>query len=181
MRKLLYLSLILVTGLLAAAVWHSITLQKRVAELEHDAYPLVNIMSDYLRFADKLYLAGEAGNWELANWYAWKLTKATWPVTEGEVVEYRSVEDYDVASADGSNARSGHRSPERGDCCGRQGIVPRASRSLARRLQRLPSRDPARFCPRCRAEPIFLSRTILCIVRQALMTPCGFSASCSGE
>jgi hypothetical protein len=55
-------------------------------------------MADYLRFTDKLYLAGEAGNWELARWYAWKLTKASFPVKASKVVEYRSVEEYDLAA-----------------------------------------------------------------------------------
>lgn len=101
MRKSVYALTALITGLLGILAWHSLTLEKRVSELEHEAYPLVNIMSDYLRFADKVYLAGEAGNWELANWYTWKLTKATLPVKAGKVAEYRSVDSYDIAELTG--------------------------------------------------------------------------------
>ncbi|MET3375440.1 hypothetical protein ABIC89_004509 [Variovorax boronicumulans] len=76
--------------------WYVWRTEQRVTQLENEAHPLVDIMGNYLRFSEKIYWAGDAGNWELADWYSWKLTKAMWPVKEGRVPEYADVKDYNV-------------------------------------------------------------------------------------
>jgi len=58
-------------------------------------YVLVDVMGQFQRFADKLYFAGAAKNWELADWYLWKLEAAALPVIEGRIEVYRT-EKYDV-------------------------------------------------------------------------------------
>lgn len=88
----------LAAAALAAAVcagtgWYVFNLERR---LEHP-FRMADVMADYQRYADKLYFAGQARNWELARWYLWKLTKASWVVADGDVAEYRPVEEYDVA------------------------------------------------------------------------------------
>jgi hypothetical protein len=49
------------------------------------------------RSSSMIYFAGTARNWELAGWYLWKLRKISWVVADGSVVEYRGIENYDVA------------------------------------------------------------------------------------
>ncbi|GAB3386885.1 hypothetical protein GCM10027514_28130 [Azotobacter armeniacus] len=83
----------LTTAVLAGLGWHASSLERRLAH----TFRLADVMADYQRYADKLYFAGQAQNWELADWYLWKLTKASWVVADGDVVEYRSVKEYDVA------------------------------------------------------------------------------------
>lgn len=52
-------------------------------------YLVVDVMAQLQRFADKLYFSGRAHNWELAEWYLWKLEQAALPVIEGRVEAYR--------------------------------------------------------------------------------------------
>jgi hypothetical protein len=61
-------------------------------------YELLDVMHMFQTYADKLYFAGRARNWELAGWYRWKLEAAALPVVDGEVEPYRT-ERYDAQSA----------------------------------------------------------------------------------
>lgn len=81
---------------LATLGWHVWRTEQRMTQLESETHPLVDIMGNYLRFSEKIYWAADAGNWELADWYSWKLTKAMRPVKEGRVREYAGVKDYNV-------------------------------------------------------------------------------------
>lgn len=58
-------------------------------------YVLLDVMHQFQRYADKLYFSGEALNWELADWYLWKLEAAALPVIKGRVEPYRT-ERYDA-------------------------------------------------------------------------------------
>lgn len=72
-------------------------LEARITPIEDHAFALVSTMGQYQRFAEKLYFAGEAEHWELAEWYAWKLNRAMNVVMEGHVGDYRDAEEYDVS------------------------------------------------------------------------------------
>jgi hypothetical protein len=65
------------------------------AEAPPKPYVLLDVMHQFQRYADKLYFSGKAKNWELANWYRWKLEAAALPVIEGRVEPYR-YEGYDA-------------------------------------------------------------------------------------
>lgn len=94
MRKIRWLlAASLATAFAGTAAWYVQSVEKRLAH----SFRMVDVMADYQRYADKIYFAGKAENWELAGWYLWKLRKASWVVADGLVTEYRSVEDYDVA------------------------------------------------------------------------------------
>ena len=67
--------------------------EESVVEAPPRPYVLLDVMHQFQRYADKLYFSGKARNWELANWYRWKLEAAAIPVIEGRVEPYR-YEDY---------------------------------------------------------------------------------------
>jgi hypothetical protein len=52
-------------------------------------YELLDVMHQFQRYADKLYFSGKAKNWELADWYRWKLEAAAIPVIDGRIEPYR--------------------------------------------------------------------------------------------
>ena len=58
-------------------------------------YVLLDVMHQFQRYADKLYFSGKAGNWELADWYLWKLESAALLVVEHRVEPYRT-DSYDA-------------------------------------------------------------------------------------
>ncbi|MEX1146753.1 MAG: hypothetical protein WEB93_00075 [Sphingomonadales bacterium] len=79
-------------------VW---TLDRRFATVEDQAFSVVATMGQYQRFVEKLYFAGEAVNWPLAKWYAWKLNATLLVMKEGQIGHYRAVTAYDVAELTG--------------------------------------------------------------------------------
>ncbi|SIR47456.1 hypothetical protein SAMN05216509_2452 [Pseudomonas sp. B10] len=95
MKKIKWLAVSALTvALVGGTAWYIFSLEKRLTH----SFRMVDVMADYQRYADKLYFAGTEENWELAGWYLWKLRKASWVVADGSVIEYRGVEDYDVAT-----------------------------------------------------------------------------------
>jgi hypothetical protein len=65
------------------------------AATKYRPYLLMDVMHQFQRYVDKLYFAGKAQNWRLAEWYLWKIEQSALPLIEGEVEPYRN-EKYDA-------------------------------------------------------------------------------------
>jgi hypothetical protein len=88
-RRAAMLLLLLVTGALSAASADA-EVPKRFRP-----YRLMDVMHQFQRYVDKLYFAGSARNWRLAEWYLWKIEQSAIPLIEGEVEPYRN-DSYDA-------------------------------------------------------------------------------------
>ncbi|MEP0986170.1 hypothetical protein [Ekhidna sp.] len=64
------------------------------AEKEVENYPVLETMGYYQRFSQKLWLAGQNQNWELADFYTHELEEVTEKLVEGNVIH----DDYNISN-----------------------------------------------------------------------------------
>jgi hypothetical protein len=84
---------ILLLGLLSPAAL--VSKEEAESQTRYRPYLLMDVMHQFQRYVDKLYFAGKAQNWRLAEWYLWKIEQSALPLIEGEVEPYRN-EKYDT-------------------------------------------------------------------------------------
>lgn len=80
--------ILLVLSLVATGVlWHRVnTIEAWAAEQTTD-YPLGEMMGYMQRYADKLWHAGQAGNWELAQFYQGEIAETVEDISHAKVVK----------------------------------------------------------------------------------------------
>lgn len=84
--KTAILLLLLVLALVADGVlWQRVTAIERQLAARSADYPLGEMMGYMQRYADKLWFAGEAGNWELAGFYRGEIAETEEGIAQARV------------------------------------------------------------------------------------------------
>ena len=103
------LSLVLVAILTIAGLWGVVAVSWRVVRLEEHIkvlerakpYPLGEQMGYLQRYVEKLYFAGQAQNWELADFYAHELGETTNDIIAAKIKELRATVKIEILGPDG--------------------------------------------------------------------------------